>query len=169
MVKAKKGTITIKCNYGGSKTNETDEENALRKQQQTGGFGDIPYKVYQYCSQNCSNYPTHIERIPIDALKDYSTACGDTPNNPFTPAVRDFIKAGSGKDFVIAEVYDDSKDMTEEFESTKVIINMAVHWNGDEKTRISLTNQFSDMISNNAGSLRPEENFEDGWDTYESE
>jgi hypothetical protein len=169
MAKAKKGVLTIRCSHGGSGNNRADEEKEAQKKQQKEGFGDVPYEIYSYCSQNCSNYNTHTERIAIEKLKEYSTACGKTPNHPFTPPVTDFIKANSGKDFVIAEVYDLSQEVTEEFENQKVIINMAIHWNGPETTKIANTNKFSEMISDNGGSLRAEEHFDEGWDMYESE
>lgn len=136
-----------------------DEEKLLRKQQQKDGFGDIPYKTYWYCSHDNKEIDTHVERIPIDALKDYSTSCGSVPNSPFVPKVRDFIKAHSGKNFVIAEVYN----------GEKTIQSLAVHWKGNKRTFYSNTDKFSDMISDNEGSLRAEQCFEDGWDTYESE
>lgn len=122
-------------------------------------FQDIPLKILKYCSQDCSNEPTHVERILIDKLKEYSTSCGGIPNHPFTSKVITFIKANSGKDFVIAEIW----------EGTKIIQNLAVHWNGNERTKLSNTDKFSDMISNNDGSLRADQSFEEGWDTYESE
>jgi hypothetical protein len=168
MTKPKKGSFTIRCSIGGLNPNRVTEADARKKQQQEG-FGDVPYKIYDYCTQNCSNYPTHPKRIAIDDLKEYSTACGDVPNRPFTPKVIAFIKANSGKAFVIAEVYDVSEEATEEFKSPNVIINMAVHWNEPEKTQIANTNKFSEMISDNGGSLRAEEYFVEGWDIYESE
>jgi hypothetical protein len=148
---------------------DKNEEKALRKQQLSDGFGDIPYKVYWYCSHDNKEIQTHVERIPIDNLKEYSTSCGGIPNSPFTSKVINFIKARSGKDFVIAEVYDYSKDTTETYEHSKVIQSLAVHWNGSERAKISLTDKFSDMVSDNEGSLRADECFEEGWDTYESE
>lgn len=136
------------------------EETILRKQQQTDGFGDIPYKTYEYCSHDNARLNTHVERIPIDNLANYSTACGSVPNSPFTIKVRDFLKVHSGKDFVIAEVYNDEP---------KTILDLAVHWKGNERTKLAHTDKFSDMISDNHGSLRADECFEEGWDTYESE
>jgi hypothetical protein len=145
------------------------EEIMVKKQQQKDGYGDIPYRVYWYCSHDNNRLDTHIERIPIDNLKDYSTACGGIPNSPFTPKVRDFIKANSGKEFVIAEVYNYTLDNAKSFESAKVIASLAVHWKGNERTKLSNTDKFSTMISDNEGSLRANEYFDEGWDTYESE
>jgi hypothetical protein len=102
------------------------KEKVLRKQQQTDGFGDIPYKTYEYCSHDNAELDTHVERIPIDNLANYSTVCGSVPNSPFTIKVRDFLKAHSGKDFVIAEIYNDEP---------KTILDLAVHWKGNERTK----------------------------------
>jgi hypothetical protein len=138
--------------------------------QRTDTFQDIPSKVKNYCSQNCSNYDTHIERIPIDDLRYYSTACGDIPNLPFSSKVISFIKVNSGKEFVIAECYNISKDEQADFLNKNVILNMGIHWKGKNDLKwIAISDKFADLISNNNGSLRPEESFEDGWDVYESE
>lgn len=144
----------LRCNQ-----KDLNEEKALRKKQQTDGFGEVPYKTYYYCAHDSKRLSTHVERIPVDGLKDYSTVCGTNPNAPFTSEVITFIKANSGKDFVVAEVYN----------GTKEIASLAVHWKGSEKTRLSHTDAFSDMISDNEGSLRADQCFEEGWDTYESE
>ena len=149
----------------------------------------VPNDVLDYLTQFYLDSDKHCKTIPVaipiryhkeeffskmnitkeqaNSLTKYSTACGADPNHPFTKKVLDFLRKHSDFNYVIAEVY-----MLEPLS----ILNLAVKYNSKYhyRTYYRLTNEFSDMIYENGGSLRADEShtknkYERWWDTYESE
>jgi len=135
---------------------QNQDKKKLKKLQQVyaSGFKDIPFDVFRYCAQSIHS-DTTVKKIPIDELSEYSTACGVVGNKPFTKSVIQFLKKHCNKEYVLAELMNETE-----------ILNMAVCWKDRPKKN---SEKFADMVYANGGSLRPELDIIDGWDTYESE
>ncbi len=138
---------------------------------------DIPIEVIKYCSQafddiNTGKYgygigwtPTETRKIPIGpALRKYGTICGGGGNRFSTEAIK-FLVKHSNSEFVVAEVM-----LPDEIQ------NMAVRWKQPKDAvvptisyRDKLSDDFSDLVHDFDGSLRPDYSNYDGWDTFESE
>ena len=152
--------ICSDCNTKRWQAKDRAEDKVLEKRQKDENFQDIPFQVFDYCAKDNAEIGTTIQRIKVDDLKNYSTICGGGARKCFVPSVIDYLKKNSGRDFVIAEVYNYSKE----------IQSLGVHWNGKTNNqRIRQTDKFSDMISEHDGSLRADQCTEQEWDTYESE
>ncbi len=90
----------------------------------------------------------------IDELVAFGTRCGEIGNRSFTDKVVNFLKS-KGVEFVVVVV---DKELPE-------IASLAAPLNFDNGD----ADEFSEMIAENGGSLRPDPSRAEGWSNFESE